>query len=666
MEKMNSPVPESPNEQSQAYARVGRLAAYGLEHPWQVALYLPESYLDVRHPDIPVTQLHQKERLPIRLQLVSPPSYGSRSGPPRLQFNVRDDAGETYLTSIFGDTAQWKEKLTQDAPQLFLATAHEYQGEPRVTIHQLLPDKYAGRIIPQYPRNKNPNGPDAEEVRAMVARFLPGAIPTAAQHISTQLEAIAPMPVLLEALNARDWSLDLLIQQCHYPHDPSYIEPVRATLQRLAALGSLAAAKASRARTTPNPLHLRTVPSRTAQMPFKLTGDQASAIADIAREVASTTATAQHIVAGDVGVGKTAVAGVVAAAVADAGGRTIVLFPSTLVAEQAHAAFRAWYPDLAITLVTGDTGRAEDLSAPILMGTSALLHRKPPRVDLLIVDEQHRWSRDQRERYRSPSTHLVELSATCIPRTQALARFGHVTLSEMRDTHKPKFIFTKLWVGQEQTKDLGHEIRHVIRQGMPVFVIYPKREKKQDASDRHNIEDAAERWEGLFPGKVATLTGDDEPTHKSSVLDAIRSGDKRILLCTTVVEVGVDVSNLRHIIIVNPQNYGLVQLHQLRGRVARAGGEGWCHLLAPDGLPVASRIRLEALLETTDGFKIAEADLKLRGAGDLTATSTRQHGADGNFLHGAKIDLDVYDQVLPVLDELTASHACQPPVSLRK
>lgn len=645
----------APLEESQAYARVGRLAAYGLEHPWQVALYLPQSYLDVRDPDMSVLSLDKKEKRPIRLRLVSAPSFGARSGPPRLQFTVRDGHDATYRASIFGDTQIWKDKLLQDTPQLFLATASEFNGALWVTIHQLLPDKYAGRIIPIYPRNKNPNGPDPEELRAMVARHLPGAIPTAAQHIVTQLEAIAPMPRLLDALNARGWSLDQLIQQSHYPHDPVYIEPVRATLQRLAALGSLAAAKSSKAKTTPNPLRLQSMDRRMAAMPFTLTSDQTNAMRDIAREVASVKATAQHIVAGDVGVGKTAVAGVVAACVADIGGTCMLLFPSTIVADQAIAAMRGWYPDLAMTLVTGDTGGAEDLSAPILMGTSALLHRKLDRkVDVLIVDEQHRWSRDQREHHRAPSTHLVELSATCIPRTQALARYGHVSLSEMRATHQPKFIETRLWVGQEATASLFLEIRHVIRQGSPVFVIYPKREKNADAPDRHNIEDAAERWEAMFPGKVITLTGEDAQDQKTAAIQAIRSGDKRILLCTTVVEVGVDVSNLRHIVIVNPQNYGLVQLHQLRGRVARAGGEGWCHLLAPDVLPVTSRDRLQALLDTTDGFKIAEADLRLRGAGDLNANSQRQHGADGNFLHGTKIDLDVYDQVLPLLDELLA------------
>lgn len=636
---------------AEAFARVGALAHFGIEYPWQAALFLPESYLDACHPDRAVTELDKKERRTIRLTVASTPGFGSRHGPPQLQFAIRDCTGASYKASVFGETKVWRETLTPNEPQLFLATASEYLGNLRVTIHAIVPSEHAGWVIPQYSRHRNPNAPDPEALRQLIAQLLPHGIPIAAQHIATQLETIAPLPRVLHALNARNWSMEQLLQHCHYPRDPAAIAGVRLTLMRLAALGSLASARSALTGYVPNPIQLQTLASRTLDMPFKLTNDQTRAIGDIAADLANTTRAGHRVIAGDTGVGKTAVAGVIAAAVADAGRRVMVLFPSTLVAVQAHAEFRKWFPDLPITLVTGDTGGEEHLDARILMGTSALLHRDLSDIDVLIVDEQHKWSREQREFHRAPHTHLIELSATCIPRTQALARFGSMAVTEMRETHQPKFIATQLWIGQPAMRDLMGEIRYVIRQGMPVVVIYPKREKSED-DDHNNIEAAAERWEAVFPGQVVTLTGNDSGDAKTGAMEAIRSGTKKILLCTTVVEVGVDLQNLRHIVIIDPQRYGLVQLHQLRGRVARAGGEGWCHLLAPSGLPLASKDRLQPFLETTDGFRIAEADLRHRGAGDLGAQSQRQHGAEGNFLHGNKIPLEIYDEVLPVLEEL--------------
>lgn len=650
---MTQAIDNTENSQS-AYDRVGRLASFGLEHPWQAALFLPSSYLDCRHVNMPVEALEKKNKGLIRLKITSTPSYQGRGGPPRLGFNVSDATGMSYQASIFGDTKVWLEAIKPGGTYLFLATGHEYGGRFRVTVHELLPDKYCGRIIPQYPAPKAQIEP--EVLRALIAKFLPNAIPTAATHISSQLEEIAPLQTIIDALNAPDWTIESLLQHVHYPQDMDYIPAIRLTLERLAALGSLAKANAEKTEFTSNPIRLETLDLRMQQMPFTLTSDQSNAIRDIARDMADPTRTASRCIAGDVGVGKTAVAGVVCAATADVPGRrAMILFPSTLVARKSYEDFRKWYPDLRITLVTGETGGTEDLEAPILMGTSALLHRKVGQVDLLILDEQHRWSREQREFHRGKATHFVEMSATCIPRTQALVRFGHIAVSEMRETHQIKLIETELLVGPEGARKLSDEMHYIIRGGSPVFVIYPKREASEDTEDRLNIESAAKRWEAMFPGKVATLTGMDDETVKEQALNDIRERRKQILLCTTVVEVGVDVANLRHIVVMEPQKYGLVQLHQLRGRVARQGGDGWCFLLAPNGLPPASRERLQAFLETTDGFKIAEADLIQRGAGDLSAKSTRQHGADGNFLHGVKINLDIYDQIIPLLEYLKAA-----------
>lgn len=632
-----------------AYARVGRLASFGLEYPWQTALFLPSGYIDCRDPDGSALNLDKKVKAPIRLKIASQPSYQGRSGPPRLGFNVVDGNGDTYPASVFGDTKDWLERLTVGSQHLLMATGHEFGGRFRVTLHELLPEFYAGRIIPQYPAPKARIAP--EELRRLVARYLREAIPQAASYVAGQLEAIAPVPEVLETMGAGQWTLELLLQHIHYPRGMDYLPAIRATIKRIAALAQLYRVQTEQAVPASNPLDLTTVQRRMDAMPFVLTDDQRAAILDVARDVANPQRVMNRVVSGDCGCGKTAIAGVACAAVADVPGRrAMILFPSTLVAQKSYEDFRAWFPDLAITLVTGETGGNEDMDAQIIMGTSALLHREVGRVDLLVIDEQHRFAVAQREFHRDATTHYLEMSATCIPRTQALVRFGHTSVSEVRQTHQMKFIETQLLVGQEAAGQLMSELRYVIRSGAPLFVIYPRREAGDpEAEERHSIESAAVRWEERFPGKVVTLTGMDDEQVKNDAIAQIRSGEKQILLSTSVVEVGVDVSALRHIIVIDPQNYGLVQLHQLRGRVARQGGEGWCYLLAPKGIPAQSRERLQALLETTDGFKIAEADLRQRGAGDISADSTRQHGADGNILHGAKIDLQIYDQAAQVM-----------------
>lgn len=624
-----------------------RLASLGIEHVWQAALYLPQSYLDCRDADTSALTLDARERRPIALTVAS--AYKTSSSPPRLQFAVTDGAGARYRATIFGDVQAWKSRLRQGERHLFLATGHEFGGAWSITVHELLPPKYEGRIIPVYPAPRARIEP--QPLRSAIARLLPAAIEPAAAHVAEIFDDIAPVRCVLDALGASEWTLEQLLRQVHYPSDSIYIEPVRATLERMAALASLALARDGRP-TRPNPIELPTLQARVNALPFACTEDQLAAIAAVVGDLASTVRPARRVVSGDCGVGKTAVAGVISAAAADAGRRVVVLFPSTLVAAQAHAEFGRWFRDVPATLVTGATGGNEDLSAPILMGTTALLNRAVPDVDVLIVDEQHRFGAIQREHFRGETTHLVELSATCIPRTQALIRFGHMSVTEMRQTHRAKFLESHLLVGREKARELMLELRHVVRSGSPVFVVYPKREGGVDDDDRKNLQAAAELWERFLPGLVQTLDGKDTAERKKAALDAVRDGSKPVLLCTTVVEVGVDVAPLRHIVIVDPQNYGLSQLHQLRGRLARTGGEGWCYLLAPDGLAPQARDRLQPFLETTDGFKLAEADLRMRGAGDLSVGAERQHGADAGFLLGTRIPLETYDEVVPLLEEL--------------
>lgn len=640
---------------SNPYERVGRLASLGIEEPWQAALYLPNSYIDCSRALESPSAFPTNEKFPVVLTLIRPATPVYRNGPPRLNLAVRDENGKTWQACIFGDTKTWMEKLRVGDAQLFTVSTKIWRDQLQLTIHDVHPNQWVGRIIPVYPANKNIIEPDT--LRGVIQRWLPNAIPIASQNVINQLEQLAPMATILDRIGATGWSVDQLITQAHYPSEGRYVTPTRMALMRLAALGSLCMAgrKSTKDKRTPNPIRLGHVERLIVSMPFMLTDDQTAAIRGLAADIASPLEPAKAVCSGDVGTGKSCAIGVIAAAAAAEGRTSYLLFPTSLLAEQHYKDFKAWFPDTPMTLITGETGGDEDLDAPILMGTSALLHRKLGKPDILMIDEQHKWSRAQREQYLGRSTHLIELSATCIPRTQALMRFGHVSLYQMRKTHRPKRIHTRIWEGREEARELTEEISKVVREGQPVFIIYPQRKRTESTDSRHNVNEAEARWHQLFPGLVRSLTSENSLEEMTSALNDIVSGKARVLISTTVVEVGVNVPNLRHLVVVNPERHGLTGLHQLRGRVARQGGEGWFHLLSPAGLPDQSRDRLQVLVRTSDGFEVAEEDLRLRGAGDLRGNSSRQSGSDGNFLLGMKIDLEIYDQMADLYGELQAA-----------
>ena len=648
------------------FRKLGRLASLGPKEPWQVALLLPEYHDDLTALISDVRDLEERHAKPIQFTVLSPPrATFSRSGVPRVLLEVRDGVGQDYRATIFGDTKQWLERLKGQEVIVTMATAKWWNDELYVTIEELVEPEWIGRHRPHYPGRRQVITP--ETARKTVTRLLPKAIPQAAAFLKEQFKPFASSDIVLADLGARGWTLEQVLEQAHLPATAAYGEHAQKVCRRLAAIGALLRMHGQGTKKVANPLDMSAVDKRMAQMPFALTNDQVGAIRELAERMAGEKPL-HAIISGDVGTGKTAVAAVLAAAVTQTPGRRVVVMsPNTLLAEQIFAEFQKFFPDLSIWLVTGNTPTATDLSASILVGTSALLHRPTSSVpfDLVIVDEQHRWSRAQREQLVSSNSHLIELSATLIPRTQALVRYGHVHVIEMRQTARPKTFITTLYQGKQGSRELFEAIGPGIRSGDPLLVVYPKREASDDPgavppggiSDRHSIELARQRWEEFFPGKVVTLTSDDDDAAKADAIQKITKRQAQVLLCTTVVEVGINLPNLYRIVIVCPERHGLMALHQLRGRTARHGGEGYCELLCPEPLNPDQREKLQAFCTLTDGFALAEYDLRRRGAGDLSPDSEQQSGADNTFLFGSKIDIDMLDEVLPVWQRWTEGQA---------
>ncbi len=648
-----------PHVQSRDAREAQALRQAGVEQRWQRLLFLPTAYDDITAQVADARLLDEKRPAPLIFRLTTPVSTSASRGVPRASFGIRDRAGGQYRATIFGNPSEWAARLKQGEVHTFLCVARSYGGQLQITCKDHVEPQYVGRVRPVYAPGKTRPAPP--RLRELIAEALEEDLERAAAFVTEQLACAGDIAEILARVGCAGWTLEQLLTQVHAPRSLQYAQHAHAAYLRLAALGAIARMHATTPARRCPALPLPRLAERMARLPVTLTADQARAVTEVA-SLLERNEPLHHIISGDVGTGKTYAASVIIGAVIDANPahRVLVMVPNVPLAAQFQREFEHVCPDIATTLVTGST-QAPDPGARVVFGTSAVLHRKLGSFTLVVVDEQQRWSRAQRERYCRADTHLLELSATCIPRTQALVRFGRVTASEMRQSHRPKNIHTRLWEGAEGTRKLLAGIRRVIAQERPVVVVYPKREASGRAGagaldPRHSIEAARERWEKAFPGQVIAITGDDEDADKQAAICALETGAARVLLCTLVVEVGLNVKGLRNIVIVHPDRYGLATLHQLRGRVARDGGEGYCELLMPEPANDKVRARLEAVLSTTDGFVLSELDLKLRGTGDLGRDSATQAGADRTFLFGVPLTGELLESVEPIWAGL-AQHA---------
>jgi len=354
-----------------------------------------------------------------------------------------------------------------------------------------------------------------------------------------------------------------------------------------------------------------------AALPFTLTTEQVAAIemieSDIEKDVA-----AKRMVVGDVGAGKTMV--ILASALMAYPHRAILMAPTTILANQLFEEARKHLPHLKSVLVQNSTKKSLDLNDyDFIIGTHALLYRELPESGLVMIDEQHRFGTAQRKLLESlisrqeKRPHFLQFSATPIPRTQAMIDSAHIDVSLITQTPFEKDIRTTV-IHRSDFNDLLEKIDEELDQEHQVLIIYPLVEQS-DALSYQSIEEARGYWEKRFEGVYVTH-GKDK--NKEEVLLEFREKGK-ILLATTVVEVGISLPKLTTIVIVGAERLGLSTLHQLRGRVSRNGLKGYCYLYTN----LDKSERLDAFVETDNGFDIAALDLKFRKSGDLLVGKTQ-------------------------------------------
>ncbi|UCD63569.1 MAG: ATP-dependent DNA helicase RecG [Candidatus Zixiibacteriota bacterium] len=611
--------------------RAEALAGLGMNEVRDLLFYFPRHYLD-RSRVISIADLRQGESATI-IGVVK--AHGVLHGRRRrYEVILEDDTGAISLVWFQG-IRYWERIFEKN--QKFAATGivSYFMGHQMIhpDLERLEEDTdrmiHAGRIIPVYPQTAELNrvGLSSKGIRKLTTFIL--------DNISEELPDYLPADVRdgqnLLALNEA-------VRSLHYPQQPDDIETSRRRLAFDELLAFLFLVFRNRSlKTSAVKRHAYDRPGDRLTtfleaLPFEFTEGQKAASREIFTDLRSKYPMSR-LLQGDVGCGKTAVAVTAAAYAAENGHQTAFMAPTEILAEQ-H--FRVWEKplgDIGIVsaLLTSSLKPAAKKEVArlcqsgdihVLFGTHALIYDYVnfDRLGLVVIDEQHRFGVEQRSRLHAKGDNpdLLVMTATPIPRTLALTLYGDLDVSTIRDMPAGRKPIRTVWRTHEVRDKVYEFVIDDIRRGGQTYIVYPLIEKSEQV-ELENVEDAfallsagafKEVRVGLVHGRVPARERDD-------VLRKFRDGDIDVLLTTTVIEVGIDNPNATIMIIEHAERFGLAQLHQLRGRIGR--GAKQATLVAVAHLPISDigRQRLEYFASNADGFKIAEADLEMRGPGEM-------------------------------------------------
>ncbi len=397
------------------------------------------------------------------------------------------------------------------------------------------------------------------------------------------------------------------------------------------------------------------------QLPFSLTAAQQRVIAEIQQDL-QRALPMLRLVQGDVGSGKTLVAALAAVQVIAAGYQVAVMAPTEILAEQHYQNFSRWFSALNVDVawlagkVKGKQ-RQQQLEqiatggASVVVGTHALFQEevKFARLALVVIDEQHRFGVHQRLSLREKgadgirSPHQLIMTATPIPRTLTMSAYADLDCSIIDELPPGRTPVNTLVIADTRREEVIARVQQACAQGRQAYWVCTLIEESEALQCQAAEVTATHLAEQLPDIRIGLVHGRMKPAEKASVMEAFKSARLDLLVATTVIEVGVDVPNASLMIIENPERLGLAQLHQLRGRVGRGSVESFCVLMYHPPLSKQGRERLQVMRETTDGFRIAEKDLQLRGPGEVLGT--RQTGMMQFRIADLERDADLLSEV---------------------
>ena len=627
--------------------RAKALARLGIRTLGDLLNYFPRAYED-RTAVKPIAELLPEESACVRAMVATEPRLAHiRRGMDLVKLRIADETGAMDVT--YFNQSYVRDQLRRGETYVFFGKAGGsllqktftnpvYEREDRAGVT-------TGRILPLY-----------RLTHGISNKLLVGAEESGLEACGDILPELLPAAVTEQYGLAR---AGYAYRNVHFPADWQSLAAARRRLifEELFVLScAMALLRQTREKAPGARFAAPELEEFYAALPFAPTGDQRRAVADALGDMTGGRCM-NRLIQGDVGSGKTLVAAACVWCAWKNGYQTAFMAPTEILAEQhVHTLTGLLSPlGLRVGLLKGSltAGQKREAKAAVrngeldlIVGTHALLTEDVAfaRLGLVVTDEQHRFGVEQRSALaeKGPRPHVLVMSATPIPRTLALMIYGDLDVSVIRELPPGRKPVQTFAVDSAYRARLNGFIRKQAEAGRQVFVVCPMVEENGDLpGDVKSAEEHARELREVFPElRVGCVHGKMKPKDKEAAMAAFAAGDTDILVSTTVVEVGVDVPNASLMIVENAERFGLSQLHQLRGRVGRGPWQSWC-VLVSDADTEEARARLKILTRTSDGFAVAEEDLRLRGPGDFFGE--RQHGLPEMHIADLYGDMDVLE-----------------------
>jgi len=607
------------------------LAKHGLHSVRDLLFYYPRHYLD-RTNVVPIDRLRIDDSATVIGEVRA---HGVLRGRRSHYEVILDDSTGAITLTFFAGLRYWERLFRKGQKFAATGTVSYFRGHQMIhpDLERLDADSdrmvHAGRIIPVYPQTSvlTKAGLGSKGIRSLTSFVFDHLRERITDPVPRREHEELGLPTLHDA-----------VEKIHYPDSRDQIERCRRRLafDELLSLQFLVFRSKGKKDTVVKrhayvePGEMLRVFSR--ELPFSLTGAQKKSVREILSDQGRPRPMSR-LLHGDVGCGKTVVAVIAAVHAAESGLQTAFMAPTEILAEQ-H--FRNWSPGLAASgvraaLLTSSlrqaqkrdvAGRCADGDVDILFGTHALIYDYVsfPKLGLVIIDEQHRFGVEQRGKLyaKGDNPDLLVMTATPIPRTLALTLYGDLDISTIDVMPPGRKPVRTVWRTADALPAIYGFVRDEVSRSGQVYIIYPLIEKS-DQLDLQNVQDAFDELSGgpLKGLRLALIHGRVKQAERDIILARFREGEIDVLLATTVIEVGIDNPNATMMIIEHAERFGLAQLHQLRGRVGRGEKQSTVAAIAHPPITDIARRRLEYLAECSDGFRIAEADLELRGPGEM-------------------------------------------------
>ena len=565
----------------------------------------------------------------LQVTLQTAPNISYRFGPARMEVSAFDGYYQFPMLRL-GNTGAWKDVAAGETLYVRGKIKARY-GNLYLESVEIVSAAEMKQLTPKYRGDKK--GELLRTIREAMANPMP-----AAQHVLSHFPGRTEDQVLAAA-NVPFFGMVDLLNALHAPQNGVDAEDAMRAARQLEALALVERMRQSSKRRAVAGASVTvtwaTMETLAARYPKRLTVEQLQALKDVCGDLGKG-APMNRLLSGEVGSGKSLPIAISAVAARLAGASVAILVPNALLVEEMASLIEAHWGDLVrVERVTSDAGEC-DPDRSVLIGTTALFSRcKGKAIHYLVIDEQQRHGLHQKAVLIAGHTNVLEATATCIPRSAGLMLYGAQDVSEMRSGPVARRITSEL-VTRSDRQRVFRQLQAAVATGGQIAIVFPRiresvgSEGGVPSGKPRDLERAVSHWQKAFPGQVAVLTGLMSDAEKQQALDGMKAGLYRVLVATSIIEMGVTIPSLKALMVIEPDRFGVGQLHQLRGRVGRIDGQGSFYMYVPEALSTYDAdtvARLELVRTCSSGFELAEEDMLRRGFGSFVDTDGLQDGA---------------------------------------